>query len=798
MKITLNWLKDFLNVQQLDKQEVADLLTMSGTEVKKIEDVGENFKDIVIGQVKEFSSHPNADKLSVCKVSIGDEVLNIVCGASNFKKEDKVVVALPGAKVGSLKIKRSKIRGEASEGMMCSEAELGLSSEAEGIMILDDHCEVGESFAKSVGLDDVVMELEITPNRPDCLSIIGIAREVSALKEIELEIPEYRYEMAQDKDFEIEVEDYNLCSRYSAKMFSNLPKIESPQWLKNRLIFCDVRPSDLIVDLTNYVMLETGQPLHAFDKDLLHSDMIIVRKAKKGEAIRTIDDNTRKLDGDMLVIADEKKPVAIAGIMGGKQTEINENTKNVLLESANFDGPSIMRTSKKLGLRSEASNRFEKQIDPHLTVFAIKRFELLLREITGHKSNGKVYDNFRDEERTRTVLLRGSKISQVLGEDIEASIASSILTGLKVENKVKGNDLEVTVPSFRYEDLEREIDLIEEVARIYGFNKFGSEPPISRQKAGGYSPYQKMVKQIRESLRDTGFMEVINYSFLSLKNFEKFKLGKEEEFNKLVKVINPINEDFQYLRPMLLPAMFKTLADNVKYKNTDLSIFEISKVFEKTDRKLPGEKNKLGILLTGKKHKKSWDNEEEYYSFYDLKGVLEYIVDKFYRGKNLKIVEKEYKFFHPRISGLVNICGINLGIIGKVHPNICRDLEVEQDVYYLELDLDDFIENLTAAKHFRPIPKYPSMDMDIAIVVDREISHGDIVKVIKKSATDILREVRLFDIYKGAQIEEGKKSMAYSLTFRNEDRTLKDREVEIEVKRILSNLGKEFNAKLRE
>ncbi len=798
MKITLNWLKDFLKIKELNEEEVADLLTMSGTEVKKSEDVGARFKDIVIGQVNEFSSHPNADKLSVCKVNVGDNILNIVCGASNFKKNDIVPVALPGSKVGDLKIRRSKIRGQVSEGMMCSEAELGLSSDSEGIMILDGNYKIGKSFAKSAGLDDVIMELEITPNRPDCLSIIGIARELSALKDIELNIPDYNYSLEKENNFNIEIKDYNLCPRYSAKIFSNVPRIESPQWLKNRLIFCDVRPSDLIVDLTNYVMLETGQPLHAFDKDLLHSDKIIVRRAKKGEKIRTIDDNNRDLNPEMLVIADEGKAVAIAGIMGGKQTEINQNTKNFLLESANFNGPSIMRTSKKLGLRSEASNRFEKQIDPYLTIFAIKRFQVLLERITGHKENAKIYDNFKKTKRNRNIVLRSSKIRQVLGEDIKVGVASEILSGLQIDNKVKGKNLEANIPSFRYEDLEREVDLVEEVARIYGFNKFGSEPPAAKQSMGGYSFYQKKIRQLRDSLRDIGLAEVINYSFISQENFDKFNLGEEEEFNKLVKIINPINEDFQYLRSILLPAMFKTLEDNVKYKTSDIAIFEVSKVFEKSGKKLPIEKNKLGILLSGRKEQKSWDNGVEYYDFYDLKGMLEYIVEKFYPNKDLKIKAKEYKFFHPTIGGLANIDGIDLGIIGKVHPSICRGLDIEQDVYYLEINLDNFIKNIKGFKNFMPIPRYPSIEMDIAIVVDINIKHDDIVQLIKESGTGILKNIRLFDVYQGKQIEEGKKSMAYSLTFRREDKTLKDREVEIEIKRILSNLSKKFNAKLRE
>jgi len=334
LKVTLNWIGEFLSAERLEPENIASALTMSGTEVKKVEYIGDKYKDIVIGRVVDFSPHPDSDKLSLCEVDIGSSKLSIVCGAKNFKKEDRVAVALPGAKVKDITIRKNKIRGQISEGMMCSEMELGLSSELEGIMILDNSCEVGDSFSKSVGLDDVVLELEITPNRPDCLSVIGIAREISALIGAELITGEYDFQkrLNIDSKFKIEIDDYNLCPRYSAKLFRNIPNIQSPQWLKNRLILCDVRPIDLIVDLTNYVMLETGQPLHAFDKDMLYSNKIIVRRAGKGENIKTIDDSIRILDDDALVIADEDKAVAIAGIMGGKDTEISENTKNVLLE----------------------------------------------------------------------------------------------------------------------------------------------------------------------------------------------------------------------------------------------------------------------------------------------------------------------------------------------------------------------------------------------------------------------------------------------------------------------------------
>jgi len=800
LKVTLNWLKEYLDVGKIDLEKVSDLLTMSGTEVKKVEYIGEKYKNIVIGKITDFYQHPNAEKLTVCKVDIGSKVLNIVCGAKNFKKEDKVVVALEGARIQNTDIRQTKIRGEISEGMMCSEKELGISSESEGIMILDENYRVGDSFSTAGGLDDVVIELEITPNRPDCLSVIGIAREISALTGIDFIIPEYDWqgEINVDSNFEIIIEDYSMCPRYSAKIFHNIPKLDSPLWLKNRLILCDIRPIDLIVDLTNYVMLETGQPLHAFDKDLLYSDKIIVRRAKKGESIRTIDDVVRNLNEDMIVIADEKKAVAIAGIMGGKETEINPYTKNVLLESANFNGPAIMRTSKRLGLRSEASNRFEKKIDPMLTVFAIKRFENLLKRITGYNAGKCIYDNFKGSKRERRINLRVEKIKQILGKEIRAEIASKILTGLKIKNEIDGNVIKTTVPSYRFEDLEREIDLIEEIARIYGYDKFDSIPPKAYLRRGKYSLYQKTVKNIRQALTEIGLNEVINYSFLSKNLFKKFKLDLEEDYSSPVKILNPITEDFELLRPSLLPGMVKNVKNNINYNIKDIAIFEISKVFsENRNSKMPLETNTLGVILTGRATYKNWNSEERLYDYYDLKGILEYIFNKFAGNSSLTIKEQEHKFFHPRISGKILINNAKVGIIGKIHPILVEEMEIGQDVYYLELNLDEFVKNIAVLKRYEPIPMYPSVDIDLAIVVDEDIKNQDIEDEIIKNGTHILKEIRLFDIYRGKQIEPGKKSMAYSLVFREENRTLKDREVEIIVNRILEGLAKKFNAKLR-
>jgi len=806
LKVTLNWLKEFLDTDKyFDPAEIAELLTMSGTEVKKVEYLGDRYKNMVVGKILEYIRHPAADKLSVCKVDINKNILNIVCGATNFKKNDKVVVALEGAVTAQgLTINRSKIRGVYSDGMLCSEAELGISEDADGIMILSPGSVTGMDFSRSEGLDDAVFELEITPNRPDCLCVMGIAREISALKRIPLRT--YKYEIDNElnlcRDFEIVIEDYSLCPRYSAKVFSGIPGIESPEWLKKRLILCDYRPIDLVVDLTNYVMHEVGQPLHAFDKDLLSSNKIVVRVAKNDEHIRTIDDVSRKLNKNILVIADEKKAVAIAGVMGGKDTEINCNTKNVFLESANFFGPSVMRTSGALGLRSEASNRFEKKIDPEITVIAIKRFEELLSKITGCSFKKGIYDNYKKSGRTRTLNLNIKNIRSILGQAVAASEVCAILDGLDIKCKYSDGSREIikaTVPSSRFEDIEREIDLIEEIARMHGFEKIKPEPPGSLLRRGKYTLYQENLKNLRQALCSAGLDEVINYSFVSSELVKKFKLDREEKFKDFVSILNPINEDFALLRTTPLPHMIKNLLNNFFHGIKNISIFEITKVFKHIkDSKLPEERNVLGVLISGQAVFKSWSSADRNYDFYDLKGMLEYLAAQFYKDYKLKLMPKEYKFFHPLISSDILINGIDMGIIGKIHPVIADDFDINQEIFYFEINLDSFINNIKYSKEFKPISSFPSIDIDLALLVGEDIKNDQIEKEIISRGGNLLKSVRLFDIYSGEQIEKGKKSMAYWLAFQDDKRTLKDLEVDIIVKRILENLERKFGAKLRQ
>jgi phenylalanyl-tRNA synthetase beta chain len=804
VKVTLSWLKEFLSPENIDPEEVKDLLTMSGTEVKKVEYTGAKYNNIVTGRILMFEPHPDADKLTVCKVDVGSEVLNIVCGAKNFKANDKVAVAVVGAVTAQgNSIARSKLRGIVSEGMMCSEYELGLSESSEGIMILDENTQIGESFARVMGLDDVVFELEITPNRPDCLSVAGIAREISALLKIPFKPFKYDFEkeININKDFEIEIKDYALCSRYSAKVFTGINNTLTPEWMKNRLILCDYRPVSLLVDLTNYVMHETGQPLHAFDKDLLYSDKIIVRPSEKGETIRSIDDNLRNLEEGMLVIADGQKPVAIAGVMGGKDTEINDATVNVLLESANFFGPSIMKTSAQLGLRSEASNRFEKKLDPHLTIIAIKRFEELLLSISGIKADTAIFDNYKEAKRSRQIELRLDRVKNVLGKEIPAREICDILSLLGLDNRliIADNTITVEVPSMRFEDLEREIDLIEEIARVYGFNRFESKPPFSYIHRGKYTSAQKTMKKLADALCNVGLNEVINYTFVSEEWIKRLRLDVEDDFRNAVRILNPINEDFAYIRTSALPLLVKNVLNNINHGIKDIAIFEITKVFRDTGAgRLPEEKTVLGVMLSGRETLKGWDSVEKSYDYYSLKKILEHIFNIFYKDSSLSFEQKEYGFFHPVISSDVLINKVKMGIAGKIHPSIVDSLDILQDIFYMELDLDSFISKTKYSKDFSAIPAFPSIEIDIAVVADESVASCDVESEIGKTGTRILKGLRLFDIYRGKQIQEGKKSMAYSLTFQDDARTLKDTEVEIIKKRILESLALRFGASLRE
>jgi phenylalanyl-tRNA synthetase beta chain len=553
-----------------------------------------------------------------------------------------------------------------------------------------------------------------------------------------------------------------------------------------------------MVDLTNYVMLETGQPLHAFDGDLLYSKKIIVRNGLKNEKIRTIDDTLRDLDQEDLVIADEEKAVALAGVMGGKETEVNDNTRNVLLESANFSGPLIMRTSQNTGLRSEASNRFEKKIDAELTIYALGRFEQLLREITGYELEVPVYDNDSGAKRKRKLKLRAEKTAQVLGQEIDSKTIAKILGSLGIKTSIKNDELKVEVPSFRFEDLEREIDLVEEVARIYGYNKIKSRPTIiGSGSRGKYSQAQANIKCIRNMLANAGLNEVINYSFIGMDDYKSARLNRENDFNKYISIANPINEDFCIMRTSLLPSLLGTVKNNINRNQNNISIFEIAKTFHESGRELPDETMRLGILLTGSIQPKGWLQEERDSDLYDIKGIVESLVGKFYTNPSLDIAEKEYSFFHPRMSADIIISSAKTGIMGRVHPGIIEDLELGQDIFYAEIDLDMFNKNIEGIKHYNKISSFPPIDIDLAIVVDKGIKNTDIIDTIRSNGSQLLKEVSLFDIYEGEQIEKGKKSMAYSLSFRAKDRTLKDKEVEIIVNRIVEELEKGFNASLR-
>ncbi len=805
MKITYNWLKEFIeNLESISPAEIAEKLTMSGTEVKKVNYLGENFKNLVVGRILSFEKHPDADKLSLCNVDTGRNLLNIVCGAKNFKADDIVVVALEGARIQDFVIKKSKIRGIFSEGMMCSEKELGISDESGGIMILDDSFTVGKDFAGQAGLDDWVFELEITPNRPDCLCVLGIAREISALTGLKFKEFGYNseYYANKDKKFVIDIRDYESCPRYSAKIFKkidNYPK--TPLWMKNRLMQCDIRSVSLLVDLTNYVMLECGQPLHAFDLNKLSSKKIIIRKAEKEEKLLLIDGSEKSLDENDIVIADEKGPVALAGIMGGKGTEISDETEDMLLESANFNGVSIMRTSKKMGFRSEASNRFEKKLDPENTVNAIGRFEEMLYRISNVKSDNTFYDNYADLKRSRRIDLRLSRLNDFLGTDIKTEKVSEILDLLGFKNKTDGEIIKVDIPTFRYEDIEREVDLIEEVARIYGFDNIPVRKPRTASKQGKYTDEQKFLRAIRNTLSEMGLNEVINYSFIGRKDLLMFYLEKEKDYKDYVKIINPLNEDFEILRTSLIQSLVRNAKDNIFKKINDIAIFEISKIFKSAEsdgQRKSTEKNTLGILLSGRACLKNWDIQERYYDYFDIKGIVESLAEIFFDKNDLSVNECEYGFFHPVLGGDIILKNKKIGVIGKLHPKIINNLDIRQDIYIAEIDLDTFIENISREKKFRQISSFPPVNIDLAFIVDEEIKYHDIEKEIIASAGRDLQNIRLFDLYRGKQLEDNKKSLAFALELNAIDKTLNEKDIESLIKKISEQLSKKFQARLRD
>jgi phenylalanyl-tRNA synthetase beta chain len=806
MLVPLSWLKEYIDID-LVPDVLAEELNLTGTAVESIETLGEGLENVRVGLLLDVQPHPNADKLSVTTVNVGrPETLQIVCGAKNIKPGDKVPVAMIGAHLpNGVEIKAAKLRGVASQGMLCSQTELKTGGDAAGIYILPEDVEVGALFAKAMGFDDTVFELEITPNRPDCLSMIGMAREVGAITNKTYRKPEFSVAESVDNATDaasVKIIDADLCPRYTARIIRGVNIGPSPLWMQQYLQKAGMRAINNIVDITNYVMLEMGQPLHAFDLAKIKGSKIIVRRAKNGEIMETLDGVVRKLDDSMLVIADAERAVALAGVMGGADTEVSDNTVDILLESAYFEPKSIMRTSRSLGLLSESSARFEKGIDPNGTTDAADRAAQLMADLAGGTVSKGIIDVYPKTIMPAKLPLRTDRVNAILGTKFELGEIVSILKRLELSPQIVGDTTEmwVRVPTFR-PDLEREIDLIEEIARIYGYNRIKSTLPESGKKQGGLSPHQKITEAIKSRMVASGVSEVITYTFIDPIDVDNLQVLEGDPYRWFVKLMNPLSEEQSVLRTTLLASLLRVLKYNVNREQFDVQIFEIGRVFtNKAGKDLPNEDTMLGIVLSGAWLNDRWYDKARSIDYFDMKGVIETVLDELGVSEGNKDGWSVRKFIHPALhpgrSAELLIGEEAIGFFGELHPDAQTAFGLPK-TYVSELNYNKLLNNAGELKQYKEIPKYPGITLDIAVLVDDTIKQTTLTETIKAAGGAVLESINLFDIYTGKGIPEGKKSLAYSMTFRAPDRTLTDEEALNARERILKKLGKEAGAEIR-
>lgn len=794
MLVSLKWLRDYVDID-MDTKEFADKMTMTGTKVEKVDFYGEEIENVVVGKILEITAHPNADKLIVTKVDVGSEVIQVVTGAKNVSEGDYIPVARVGAKLpGGIKIKKGKLRGETSEGMMCSSEELGIESQyveeykKDGIYILDheDTFELGKDVKEVLGINDALIEFELTSNRPDCKSMVGIAREAAVTIGAKLKYPEITVKESQEPiDFNIKIENTDLCERYAARVVKDIKIEESPYWMRRKLMEAGIRPINNIVDITNYVMLELGQPLHAFDLNDIKTGKIVVKNASEGEKFTTLDEVERTLDKDMLVITNGEKSLAIAGVMGGANSEIKDKTTSILIESANFKQENIRATSKKLGLRTEASSRYEKGIDKNLVEDAVNRAAQLIEMLGAGTVLKGVVDEYPVKSEVKKMSVNPQRINKLLGVDVSMEQFIQILESLEFKCDLKSSDrLEIEVPSFRL-DIEQEADILEEIARIYGFENIPSAQLEGNATAGAKTSKQKFMDSIKNNATSIGLNEILTYSFVSPKGVDKIRLPEGDPKREFIKLINPLGEETSVMRTTMMPNMLEVLSTNISRKVDEALAFECGHTFA-TKSGLPVEETHLCVGMYGKD-----------VDFFVIKGALETILDNVgFKGYEI-LPENSNSTFHPGRCAKIMYNDIYIGTLGELHPSVIENYDLGQRVYVSEINLDLVFENCNRTVVYNPLPKYPSTSRDIALIVKDEVFVKQIEDIIELNGAGLVEGYKLFDVYKGSQIEEGYKSIAYSITYRSKDKTLTDEDVAKVHEKILSELSEKLNANLR-
>lgn len=789
MKLPLSFIKKYVDIGDISYKEFEHSLTMSGSKVEGFLDIGSQINNVKTGKITKIEKHPDADKLSVCQVDIGNEQIQIVTAATNMKEEDIVPVALHKSTIfGGHKIENTKLRGVLSNGMFCSVDELGIgdpTTKASGILILPKNTPLGQDIKDTLSLNDAIFEFEITSNRPDCLSAIGMARETAATfhKKLNVKTPSVTESGGSINDYlKVSVLNSDLCKRYSARVVTDIKIGESPEWLKRILIGCGVRPINNIVDITNFVMLEYGQPMHAFDISLVDGSEIVVRNAKNDEKITTLDGIERALTDDMLVICDAKKPVAVAGVMGGEYSGIIDNTKTIVFESASFLGTSIRKTAKKLGLRTESSQRFEKGLDKEMVISALDRACELVCELECGKVVSGIIDIDTINEPSVQIPFDVKKINAFLGADISENEMRNALLSLefKIENGF------VLAPSFRI-DIERFCDIAEEVARIYGYDKIPSAELIGNGLVGGLNKEQTLEKDAKIRLTGQGFCEVYTYSFEAPKVFDMLNIPKDSQLRNAVTILNPLGQDMSIMRTSPLFGMLSALSNNEKKRAKSAYLFEIGKTYISGQKdELPFEPKNITIGAYG-----------DCCDFFHMKGVVLETLKVFGMKEAVFVADSSNSSFHPYKTAKILYNDIGIGIIGQIHPVVQENFSISKETYIAILDFTKIISLEIKPIKYKQLNKFPSSEKDFSVVVEDSVTAFDIEKTAKKVAGNMLTQIALFDVYRGNQIPKGKKSVSFSFVLEDYTKTLTDEETNGMLNKIIDAIIKEHNAELR-
>lgn len=810
MQVSIKWLKDYIDFTETPEQ-LADKLTMAGIPVENVVDPGEGLEKVVTGRIEKLEPHQNSDHLQICTMNVGlAENIIIVTGAQNVAEGQVVPVAMVGAHLpNGMKISKGKLRGVASNGMLCSAQELKLDLEKlpeeqkTGIFILPSDTPVGIPTKDVLGLNDVVLEFELTANRADCFSVFGLVREIAAITGNKPHFPEIKVNEDDNTKlndiFSVEIADPDLCSRFSTRMLKNVKIGPSPEWMQQRLEGADIRSINNVVDVTNFVMIELGHPMHAYDYDKITGKKLIARRAIEGEELHTLDDTSRKAKGEMLVIADSEKAAGLAGIMGGFETEITDTTTTVVLESADFYGPCIRRTARACGLSSEASGRFERGVDSETTIKALDRAAQLLQEMGACTVCEGIVDVYPNPKQANYVTFTPEQINNHLGTNIAKDVMLNIITSVGFDvTKDENDEITVKVPSWR-NDVTCMADISEEIARLHGFDKIKSTLPNGVSMQGTQSAKQTFIDKVKASLSSQGLYETISFALTNEETFNKLNIPQDSPLRKAVPIMNPLSDEYPLVRTTLLSSIFDNLARNLARKNDDVALFEVGSVFFPKAlpvTELPDEVVKIAGAITGRRNAQGWNQTNDMVDFYDAKGIIEELLANL-RVTRYTVEAGTHYAMHPGKTALFKKGRDVIATVGEVHPAVLSAYGITKPVYIFELDATTVMKYMAKDLKYKALPKYPATSRDLAMLVDVDVNAADIEKAMTKAAGQNLTQITLFDVYTGKQVEEGKKSLAFSLTFQSNDKTLTDAEIDPAIEKIVAKLQKDFNANLR-